>query len=189
METVAEPRCYTVPAEAVRWQPRPGPAGVAEQADARDSKSRGPWDREGSNPSSGTKGDGRSRGSTMIPPDLLEILCCPESHQPVRNAPPELLDLLNRAIAAGGLEAQDGTPITAALTGGLVREDGNFIYPIRNGIPIMLLAERIPVPRPTAAAEEEGAASPIHNGPGGSDEKVEQDGDAHHHEVKSSPGT
>ena len=57
----------------------------------------------------------------MIDDDLLGILCCPVTHQPLRAALPGEL----KAFGSG-------------LTAGLIREDGQVVYPIRNGIPLLL---------------------------------------------------
>ncbi|MCS7336886.1 MAG: hypothetical protein NZ739_01420 [Verrucomicrobiae bacterium] len=80
-------------------------------------------------------------------PELLKILCCPETHQPVRLAEPGLIAELNRQIAAGTLRNRAGQPVAERIDGGLVRADGKFLYPIRNGIPVMLVAEAIPLPQ------------------------------------------
>ena len=82
----------------------------------------------------------------MIHPELLEILCCPETRQPVRQAPEALVESMNQAIRDGSLKSGAEGDEPAVLQGGLLREDGQFLYPIRNGIPIMLIEERIAVP-------------------------------------------
>lgn len=72
-----------------------------------------------------------ARGDTMISgldPDLLEILCCPITRQPLHLASPEEL-----ARANSGLEDP--------LEEGLVREDGKLLYPIRAGIPLLIPEE------------------------------------------------
>jgi len=83
----------------------------------------------------------------MAPPeldkDLLEILACPETKEPVRLADPELVSRVNSAIEAGNATSQDGQKIEKALDGGLLRQDGKVLYPIRGGIPIMLVDEAI----------------------------------------------
>lgn len=109
----------------------------------------------------------------MIHPELLEILCCPETRQRVREAPAALVESVNRAIRDGSLETPAGGGEAGVLDGGLVREDGKFLYPVRNGIPIMLVEERIALPAP------EGDASA---------EDVEEDGDAGHHPVETGAG-
>ena len=106
----------------------------------------------------------------MIHPELLEILCCPETRQPVREAPEAVVESVNRAIGDGSLKTPAGV-----LDGGLVREDGKFLYPVRNGIPIMLVEERIPIPAPDGAS-------------GDSAEDVEEDGDPGHHPVEAGAG-
>lgn len=78
--------------------------------------------------------------------DLLKILCCPETRQPVRLAEPALLEELNRQITAGTLRNRAGKLVTEKIDGGLVRGDGKFLYPIRQSIPVMLIEEAIPIP-------------------------------------------
>ena len=81
----------------------------------------------------------------MIDPDLLKILCCPETHQPIAVAEPSLIEKLNQQIAAGELKNRGGQPVKEKIEGGLVREDRKFAYPIRENIPIMLIDEAIPL--------------------------------------------
>ena len=81
----------------------------------------------------------------MIDPELLKIMCCPETHQPITVAEPALIEKLNRQIASGQLKNRAGQPIKEKIDGGLVREDRKFAYPIRENIPIMLIDEAIPL--------------------------------------------
>ncbi len=81
----------------------------------------------------------------MIDPDLLKILCCPETHQEVRLAETAVIDRLNQQIAAGALKNRAGQPVQEKLEGGLIRADGKFLYPIRRNIPVMLVDEGIPL--------------------------------------------
>ena len=82
----------------------------------------------------------------MINADLLKIMCCPETHQPISLAEPILIEKLNRQIAAGQLQNRAGQPVKGKIDGGLVREDKKFLYPIRANIPVMLIDEAIPLP-------------------------------------------
>jgi uncharacterized protein YbaR (Trm112 family) len=81
----------------------------------------------------------------MVNPELLKILCCPETHQSLRESPPGLIEELNRQIVAGTLMNRAGKPVTTKLSGGLVRSDGKYLYPIREQIPIMLVDEALPL--------------------------------------------
>jgi uncharacterized protein YbaR (Trm112 family) len=79
----------------------------------------------------------------MVDQELLDILVCPETKQPVRLADAALLSGLNDAIASGKVLNRGGKPVTESVLEGLVREDGLFIYPVRDDIPIMLIDEAI----------------------------------------------
>lgn len=81
----------------------------------------------------------------MLDVELLEILVCPESKQPLRAAEEAVLAELNQQIADGGQRNRGGKQVTVPLAEGLVREDGRLLYPVRDGIPIMLLDEAIEV--------------------------------------------
>ena len=78
---------------------------------------------------------------------LLQILACPEDKSPVKLADSALLERLNTAIAAGTVQNRGGEAVKEPLQGGLVRQDGQWLYPIRDDIPIMLVEEAIAVPR------------------------------------------
>jgi uncharacterized protein YbaR (Trm112 family) len=82
----------------------------------------------------------------VIDAQLLEILVCPETKEPVKLADPGLLAAVNRAIAAGTVSTRGGERVKEPIDGGLVRADGKLLYPIRDEIPIMLVEEAIPLP-------------------------------------------
>ena len=81
----------------------------------------------------------------MIAPDLLKILCCPETHQSLTLAEASLVEKLNRAIAAGELSNRNHRQVVERIEGGLVRADGKFLYPIRQDIPVLLVQEAFPL--------------------------------------------
>jgi uncharacterized protein YbaR (Trm112 family) len=81
----------------------------------------------------------------MIDKELLEILACPEDKTPVHLAEQELIDRINARIASGQLTNRGGAKVERKIDGGLVRADGVYLYPIDDGIPIMLIDEAIPL--------------------------------------------
>ncbi len=76
---------------------------------------------------------------------LLEIMCCPETHQPLAKAGVELIDDLNQRIQAGTLVDRVDEKVTEPFDGGLIREDGKILFPIRQDIPVMLIDQGIPL--------------------------------------------
>lgn len=81
----------------------------------------------------------------LIDQDLLDILACPETHQPLAMAGDELIGKVNATIEAGSCKNVAGKAVEEALEGGLVREDQKIVYPIRNSIPVLLIDEGIPL--------------------------------------------
>lgn len=79
----------------------------------------------------------------MIDKDLLKILACPETRQPLAEAAADVLEALNRRIEAGGVQNVGGEPVTEPLEAGLVREDRKIVYPIRDAIPVLLVDEGV----------------------------------------------
>jgi len=78
-------------------------------------------------------------------PELIRLLCCPETHQELRPAESGLVARLNQQIAAGLVKNRAGQSVRENLDSGLVRSDGKFLYPIRQDIPVMLIDESIPL--------------------------------------------
>lgn len=81
----------------------------------------------------------------MISPELLKILVCPETRQELTLADASVVEKLNRAIRDGSVLNRGNEKVVEAVEGGLIRKDGRFLYPIRSGIPILLIEEALPL--------------------------------------------
>ena len=79
----------------------------------------------------------------MIDKELLGMLACPETKEPVRLAEDEMIAGLNSRIERGEVVNRGGKTVEKKIDGGLVREDGAYLYPIEDDIPIMLIDEAI----------------------------------------------
>ena len=82
----------------------------------------------------------------MLDPELMKLLCCPETHQDLLPADPALVDRLNQQITAGTLKNRGGEQVLQQIDAGLVRADHKLLFPIRHDIPVMLIDEAIPLP-------------------------------------------
>lgn len=79
----------------------------------------------------------------MIDAELLQILCCPETHQSLRWAEPSVIESMNTLVSKKALKNKAGQVVEEKLEGGLVREDNLFLYPVRNNIPVLLVEEAL----------------------------------------------
>ena len=75
--------------------------------------------------------------------ELLEILVCPETKQPVRVAEADVLERVNQKVRDKSLRNRGGDPVEKEIGEGLIREDGRILYPVDDGIPVMLIEESI----------------------------------------------
>lgn len=74
---------------------------------------------------------------------LLDILCCPVNKRPLKPIGREQLRALNQAITAGGVLKVTGDAQTQPLGDALIRDDHQVIYPVDDGIPVLLADEAI----------------------------------------------
>ena len=74
---------------------------------------------------------------------LLTILRCPVSHKGLAIAKSDVIERVNEAITAGTVTKRDGSVLSEPLSEALVTDDQKLIYPVANGIPVLLEDESI----------------------------------------------
>lgn len=74
---------------------------------------------------------------------LLDILCCPDTKQPLALAGTREIEAINRSIAAGALKRIDGSLQAGPLREALITRDRKTVYRIDDGIPVLLIDEGI----------------------------------------------
>lgn len=74
---------------------------------------------------------------------LLTILHCPITHRGLALAKPATLQAVNAAIATGSLCNRDGEALKQPLAEALLTDDGKVLYPIDDGIPVLLAGESV----------------------------------------------
>ena len=74
---------------------------------------------------------------------LLTILRCPVSHKGLSVLENSELVRVNAAIKAGQLVNHEGATVADSLKEALVTDDGKRIYPVNDGIPVLLEDESI----------------------------------------------
>ncbi len=69
---------------------------------------------------------------------LLDIVCCPVTRQPLALLDAARLESLNAAINTGSVTNACEEALSAPLTEALVSRDGRRVYPVEEGIPVLL---------------------------------------------------
>jgi uncharacterized protein YbaR (Trm112 family) len=88
----------------------------------------------------------------MLPPEVLAMLCCPEDHAALQPASDSVIGRINDAIRRGQVRNRAGRILDHALDGGLAKAAGDVIYPIVDGIPVLVRDEAIPLHQLEAGA-------------------------------------
>ena len=76
-------------------------------------------------------------------PKLLNLLQCPETKQTLHEVPEDLLSRINQKISEKQLRNRAGKEITTPWQQALASEDEKWIYPVVDGIPVMLTDESL----------------------------------------------
>jgi uncharacterized protein YbaR (Trm112 family) len=74
---------------------------------------------------------------------LLTILRCPVTHKGVALVQRSMLDAVNAAIGEGRVSNRDGRVLDSPLADALVTDDDKVLYPINDGIPVLLEGEAV----------------------------------------------
>jgi uncharacterized protein YbaR (Trm112 family) len=83
--------------------------------------------------------------SRMLPPEVLAMLCCPEDRSALQPAGESIINEINNAIVRRQLRNRAGRILEHKLDGGLAKATGDVIYPIIEGIPVLVREEAIPL--------------------------------------------
>lgn len=78
---------------------------------------------------------------------LLALLRCPETKGVLRTATPAELQQINLAIRNSAVHNRNGELINQLLDDCLICDSAGLCYPVRDGLPIMLVGEAFDIPR------------------------------------------
>jgi uncharacterized protein YbaR (Trm112 family) len=78
---------------------------------------------------------------------LLDLLCAPLSHAPLRLASSAELGQINSQIQLRLIRNRDGFTLDAQLDGSLLCESEKSCYPIRDDLPVLLSGEAFDWPQ------------------------------------------
>jgi uncharacterized protein YbaR (Trm112 family) len=79
----------------------------------------------------------------MIDPKLVQMLRCPVAGTPLEVADESLVSAVNDAIERGVALDRIDQPVEQKIDGGL--RSGDWLYPIRSGIPTLIADEAIAI--------------------------------------------
>lgn len=74
---------------------------------------------------------------------LLTILRCPVTHKGLSLLRKDKLEKINAAIANGEVSTREGVRLAEPLDEALITDDGKRVYPVDDGIPVLLESESI----------------------------------------------
>ena len=69
---------------------------------------------------------------------LLDIICCPVTRSSLELLPERELGVLNDLIGQRRIKNREDTVVDSPLAEALVTRTGKLIYPVRDGIPVLL---------------------------------------------------
>jgi uncharacterized protein YbaR (Trm112 family) len=83
----------------------------------------------------------------MMDAQLLSLLRCPETGGVLRSATSDELERINAAIRNSAIRNRSGENVVELLDDSLICDSAGLCYPVRDGLPIMLVGEAFDNPR------------------------------------------
>ncbi len=79
----------------------------------------------------------------MVDREFIGMLACPETGQTLTEAQPGTCRKTNDLIEKGKISDSDGNPVTETADGFLETADKSRLYPVKNGVPVLLAGKSI----------------------------------------------
>ncbi|MGC6441879.1 MAG: Trm112 family protein [Rubripirellula sp.] len=81
----------------------------------------------------------------MLTEEVLELLQCPLTGKKLSLASDQMILSVNEAIANGNARDRIEQKVSQKIDGGLVTDEGVWLYPIREEIPTLVVEEAIDI--------------------------------------------
>jgi uncharacterized protein YbaR (Trm112 family) len=81
----------------------------------------------------------------MLTEEVLELLQCPLTGKKLSLASDQMILRVNEAIANGNARDRIEQKVSQKIDGGLVTDEGVWLYPIREEIPTLVVEEAIDI--------------------------------------------